>query len=792
MNNTIYLLFLCFIVFGVRINCFSQDFKQTIRGTIVDADTKETIVGAAISITDLSPVVGTMTDINGAFELRDIPVGRHHLRVNFIGYKEAQLAEILVNTGRQTVLNIELTPSITQLSEVNIVAESTDKDKSINTMASISARRLNMDEASRYAGGMYDAARMASSFAGVVASEGDGVNDIVVRGNSPRGLLWRLEGIEIPNPNHFTDGQGGTGGAICIISSNSLASSDFLTGAFPAEYGNAFSGIMDLNLRKGNCTKREYAIQLGVAGLEAAAEGPLSTKNGSSYMINYRYSALALIAQSGLVNLGDNNRPPVFQDVSFNVHLPTKQFGTFSLFGIGGMSTTGTDPVKDTAQWRATGEGQKQELEEHAMGVLGLKHYVLFPNKKTSLRNTLAVSTQYDEWHAGYLNTNYSYTQTYHDRFTYPSIKTHTSISHRFSNKHVVAAGLIWQQLYYRMYLKQRMNDSLRERINQQGNTALWQSYLQWKYRISERFELNSGVHYQYFALNQNATIEPRIGCKWMIGERSSLNAGFGIHSRVESIASYTATITLGDKPEQINRSLGFTKAYHYVLGLNHSFTSNLRTKVEVYYQQLSDVPISATEQSPISALNFSYGIPDQKLINAGKGYNYGFECTIEKFYANNYYVLFTTSLFESKYKNYDLPWRNTAFNGNYVVNVLAGRDFLFGNKQQHTFGINGKVLTRGGFCTTPIDMEVTKQTGEISYKLDQLYSEHLPAFYRLDCGLQVRINRQTYSYTFALNVQNLLNKPIVLGYEYNSKTQTIKSIEGMGLLPLLTYRLEF
>lgn len=782
-------LFLFFITYQIAV---SQEFKQTIRGMVVDADTKEAIIGAAVAITDIAPQLGTMTDENGAFELRDVPVGRHHLRVNFIGYKETQLAEILVNTGRQTVLNIELTPSVKQLAEVSVVAESSDKDKSLNTMASISARRLNMDEASRYAGGMYDAARMASSFAGVVATEGDGVNDIVVRGNSPRGLLWRLEGIEIPNPNHFTDGQGGTGGAVSIISSNSLASSDFLTGAFPAEYGNAFSGVMDLNLRKGNTAKREYAIQLGVIGLEAAAEGPISQKNGSSYMINYRYSALALLAQSGLVNLGDNNRPPVFQDLSFNVHVPTKRFGTFALFGVGGKSTTGTDPVKDTMKWRLSGEGRDQELEEHAMGVVGLKHYILFPNKKTSLRNTVAASTQYDEWHAGYLQMDYNYTQTYHDRFTYPSIKTHTIVSHRINNKHIVSIGAMWQQLYYRMYLQERDGDSLHEKINQNGNTALLQSYAQWKYRISEQFELNSGVHFQYFLFNQQKTFEPRVGLKWSVGERSSLNAGFGVHSRVESIASYSSYIMVDGKPEQANKSLGFTKAYHYILGFNHSFSQNLRTKLEVYYQQLTNVPIGATQQSSLSALNFSYGIPDQKLVNAGKGYNYGIELTLEKFYTNNYYLLFTTSLFDSRYKNYDLPWRSTVFNGNYVVNVLAGRDFLFGSKRQHTFGINGKVLSRGGFRTTPIDLEATKVAGEIVYKLDELYSQHLPAFYRIDFGLQVRINRQNYSYTFALNVQNLLNKPIVLGYEYNAKYKIISEVKGMGLLPLLTYRLEF
>lgn len=786
-KNLLYLIF-----FISHLSPYAQNFQQTIKGTVVDRDTKETLIGATVSIQNTNPLKGAVTDNNGNFRIEGIAVGRHTLKVSYLGYKEMNVPEILVSTGKETVLTIEMVQNVSELKEVKVVASGQDKDKAINSMAAVSARKLNMDDANRYAGGFYDPARMVSSFAGVSAVEGDGVNDIVIRGNSPRGLLWRLEGIEIPNPNHFTDGQGGTGGAISILSSHVLSTSDFFTGAFPAEYGNAFSGIMDLNLRKGNDEKREYAFQLGVTGTEFAMEGPLSKSSKGSYMINYRYSTLGYLSQVGLIDLGNNNLPPVYQDIALNLNLPTRKSGSFSFFAVGGHSTTGTEPIKDSLQWNGD-DGKYYETENHWMGVAGLKHLYLLPDKKTFFKTVLATTYQRDKWQDGILDKNYNRFNEYADDFSYPVLRGSIQVNHRLNVKNTLVGGIIYSQLFYDMYLREYNNSTIKydTLLNQNGNSNMFQSYFQWKHRVSDNFEVNTGVHYTRLAINKHYSIEPRLGLKWSVSPKSALNFGLGIHSRAEAISSYMALIPMPDGSSQaINRNIDFTKSLHIVAGYDYAFLQNWRLKLEAYYQSLYNIPVEDKAGSKLSALNFGYGIPDIKLVNKGKGYNYGGELTLEKFYTNDYYTLFTLSVFDSKYLANDNRWYNTVFNCRYVTNFLAGKDFKFGVDKQNVFGMNLKAVLRGGNRISPIDVEQSLINHQIVYDDENAYSDKLPAFYRFDLGTYFRINKQKCSYIASLDVQNITNHQNTLGYEF--RENNIGPVFGKGLIPILNFRIEF
>lgn len=171
---------------------------------------------------------------------------------------------------------------------------------------------------------------MAANFAGVSIVD-DSRNDIIIRGNSPIGLLWRLDGVEVPNLNHFS-AAGTTGGPVSMINNNLLANSDFFTSAFPAEYGNAMSGVFDLKMRNGNNQKREYVGQIGFNGFELGAEGPFKKGEGS-YIVNYRYSVLGLMSKIGMKS-GTGDATPYYQDLSFKINLPRTKIGKLSLFEI--------------------------------------------------------------------------------------------------------------------------------------------------------------------------------------------------------------------------------------------------------------------------------------------------------------------------------------------------------------------------------------------------------------------------------------------------------------------------
>ncbi|HSN50828.1 MAG TPA: carboxypeptidase regulatory-like domain-containing protein, partial [Bacteroidales bacterium] len=220
---------------------FSQTPSQVIRGKIIDVETRVPLQGANVVLLYSDPMKGATSNESGSFVIEKVPVGRHTLKVSFVGYKPAIIPEILVTSGKECLLTIELQALVVLSEEVEIKA-TIDKDKAINPMAMISARSFNVEESRRYAGALDDPMRMVSNFAGVVASAGVNSNQIVIRGNSPKGLLWRVDGVDIPNPNHFAF-VGHSGGGFTIISSQVLSNSDFYTAAFPAQFGNALSGV---------------------------------------------------------------------------------------------------------------------------------------------------------------------------------------------------------------------------------------------------------------------------------------------------------------------------------------------------------------------------------------------------------------------------------------------------------------------------------------------------------------------------------------------------------------------
>jgi Carboxypeptidase regulatory-like domain len=330
----------------------AQEILQTIRGTVTDKETNAPLVGAEVAVLTMNPIMGDVTDPDGNFKIEKLPVGRHSLQVSYLGYEPLTIPNLLVTAGKELVLNLQLVESAVQLEVATVIAKH-DKAEALNEMATVSARSFSVEETSRYAGSFYDPARMATNYAGVaVGSSSDLSNEIVVRGNSPSGILWRLEGVEIPNPNHFGS-MGGSGGGISMLSSSTLSNSDFYTGAFPSEFGNALSGVFDLNMRNGNNEKREYAVMLGALGLEGAVEGPfqpLTPKgerkgNGGSYLVNYRYATLGLLSAVGLNIAGDVT--PKYSDLSFKLNMPTQRAGTFALFGLAGQNSAQFSPKAD-------------------------------------------------------------------------------------------------------------------------------------------------------------------------------------------------------------------------------------------------------------------------------------------------------------------------------------------------------------------------------------------------------------------------------------------------------------
>jgi hypothetical protein len=769
------------------------DFTQTITGTIVDAVTGSPLIGATIVLLDSDPLIGTITDANGVFILKDVPVGRRSLEISYMGYHKKIIPHILLISGKQVDLQISLEENALEMEEVVIKAGS-GKEEAINEMAVVSARKFTVEETERFAGSLGDPARMVANYAGV-STQNDSRNDIIIRGNSPIGVLWRLEGIDIPNPNHF-GALGTTGGPVSMINNNLLANSDFLTGAFPAEYGNATSGAFDLNMRSGNRQKFEFTGQVGFNGFEAGMEGPLfSMSNGqkASFLVNGRYSTMGLIDKIGF-SVGTGDAVPQYKDLTFMVDLPATKAGRFKIFGLFGDSyiELGRDASDTTAnnyntQGTATNFGA-------GLGVVGASHTYFF-NEKTRIKSTFS-------WQATNSSTILDSMKQEQVLPFLRSWQTETRLSFSTQLKQKIDArnhysvGLTIDQFHVD-YIDSLNHPDYHEfvtRQNVEGDMLMARVYGQFQHKFGEEFTGYIGVHTQYFGLSDEMAVEPRMGLKWQVKPNQSLNLGFGVHSQIQpKVVYFTETYdSLTNTYHRTNESLGFTRSNHYVLGYDLMLSENFRIRLETYFQHLYNVPVkkSFLEFSMMNAGDF-FAIPQEdSLENSGTGRNYGVELTVEKFLGRGYYFLFTSSLFDSKYRGADGILRNTAFNGNFVFNLLAGYERKLGEKLLLTMDM--KTVLAGGRRYVPIDLEASMGEGQEVRDWSRAYESKYDDYFRVDLRIGVKLNGKRASQEWAVDLQNVTGFQSVFMEGYDAAKQEIYTVYQQGFLPMFLYRVQF
>ena len=764
---------------------FSQQQVQTIRGVIVDQQSKKGIEQASVSIQGTS--LGAVTDSSGAFVILQVPVGRVTIRVSHIGYEPLQLYNVVVESGKETMLNLELLEKL-NVTQKEILISGRREKLTGRQMATVSAVEFNAEDSRRFAGSRNDVARMASNFAGV-NSVNDGSNDIIIRGNSPLGLLWRLEGIDIPNPNHFGS-LGATGGPVGMLNNNVIGQSAFYTGAFPAQFGNATAGAFDLSLRKGNDNKHEFTGQVGFNGLEVGAEGPFSKKSRASYLVYYRYSIPGLLKSLG-VDVGVGAAVPSYQDISFKIDVPTKNAGQFTLFGMGGKSSIDfKGDLKDTSNFY--NDPYSDLYNATKMGVAGLKHTCFF-NKSTSYTLTLAATGSNVTTRQDSLDADRVPHKNYRENGNEWRYVVSAVVNKKFSASDRLTAGITADQLHY------SYSDSVLDRdygfkpfLTERNHTELLRGFAQWQHRFSNRITLNTGVYTQHLTLNKKTSVEGRIGIRYALNNAGALTLAYGTHSQMQTLMTYFNETRSGDNFIQTNRGLGFTKSNHIVAGWEQSLKNAWKYKVEAYTQLLSNVPV---ERSPSdwSLLNLGAGYgggAEDSLVNKGKGYNYGLELTVDKPFSNGYYALATVSVFDSKYKGSNGVTHNTAFNGHYVVNTLAGKEWQIHG--MHTIAVDFKLTTAGGKRFTPINEAASKISGRVIYDDEHSFEEKTKAYFRLDLKLTYRMNNKGFTQEFFVDLQNVTNHKNIFNEWYDSRSGKIRTQNQLGFWPNFNYRIQF
>lgn len=769
---------------GFCLSISAQHLTQNIRGTVTDKASGIPIAYATIQLED-APDRGTITDSIGNFVLKGISLGRHNVKATFIGYEPSLIREVLVSSAKEVFLEIAMTENAQELNEV-VVRPQVNKEQALNKMALTGARMFSVEEASRYAGGMDDPARLASSFAGI--SAGVSHNGISIHGNAPHLLQWRLEDVEIPNPNHYADIATLGGGILSSLSNHVLGNSDFFTGAFPAEYGNAVSGVFDMKLRNGNNRKVENTIQAGILGIDIASEGPLSKKHNASYIVNYRYSATGLLAHLNMVDLGGTFD---YQDLNFKFNFPTRRLGTFSIWGTSLIDKYGSDLEKDISKWEYLGDGSDSKTDQY-MAAGGISHrYFIRENGllKTTIATTYFKSTasidmfDTDLNSTPYLdmsreNTNLVFTTSYNHKF-----------SARFTNK----TGASFTQMFYdmKMNLAPFVATPLDVISMGDGSTSLFSAYTSNSIGIGNNFTLNLGLNTQVLTLNKHWTLEPRIGMKWQATAKTSFALAYGLHSRMEKMdVYYTQTPQTGDA--LVNKDLDFTKANHFMLTFSYKISDDMLLKIEPYFQTLFDVPVRANDS--YSVLNREDFYVEDALVNKGKGRNIGVDVTLEKYLSRGYYYMFTGSLFDSRYCGGDKVWHNTKFNRHYILNLLGGKEWMMGRNKQNILSVNAKLTLQGGDRYSPIDEAATLEhpDKEVQYDETRAYSQQFSPIFLTNFSLSYKMNKKKCTHEFAVKLLNATNYKEYGGHEYNLKTGKIEPNRFAMSLPNIYYKVEF
>ncbi len=762
---------------------------QTVKGIITDADSKKPLAGATVSLLTGSKKTA-LSDSAGQYRLNNIEVGRHSFVITFSGYEQRTVNEVLVSAGKQLEINVTMTEDVKKLDAV-IVKGNRNRSKAINEFATASARQFSVEDTRRYPASLQDPAQMVQNFAGV-SGMGD-QNTIVVRGNSPVGVLWRLEGIEIPNPNHFSL-LGTSGGGISMLSSSTLANSDFYTGAYPPEIGKATSGVFDLNLRTGNKDKKEHSFMFGLLGIEAASEGPFKKGGESSYLINYRYSTLGLFKL--FVDFGNNI--PGYQDLSYKLNFVTKKAGSFQFFGLLGANSNVDKGEKDSTLWKFDKPNIAQKINS-GTGVIGLAHQYFF--SKSSYIKTIVAATGTS--FKGFVDTlnprnNYSRERIWNANQQDRAYRISVLYNNKINAANTLRAGLIASHITY-LFKEDNYDDAekiWRTFFSTKGNTQYYQAYVQWKHRFSNRISLLTGMHSSLWTLNNSYSIEPRAAFTYHAARSQVITLAAGLHARPENISTYVFDGSAsGGSRSTANIGLGMTKAAHVVAGYEKGFRTGWRVKAEAYFQHLYNVPVEEKQNSWFSMLNASmaYDLIDVgKLVNKGTGANYGIDLTVEKPFNKNYYVLFAGSLFRSTYKTYEGIQYNSLFNRSYQANIVTGKEWRKGRNKKNIFGINAKVLTSGGMRQSPIDLAASNEAGKVKYQQGKYFTGKTGAYFRMDLGFSYKINKKYSTHSISIDIQNVTGRKNVFSEGWDKRTQRVQKVYQLGTLPFINYRIEF
>lgn len=739
-----------------------------------DAASLEPLSGAEVLLAHSQPPRGSLSNAKG---LADLSIGhRKHFEVwvFYQGYSPTMLKELQIPPGG--LLQVEaLMQSVSDTIAAVEVMAAKKRGAAHNPWIQMSARGLNLEKTKRLAAGLGDPARTVLSLPGVIGANDEG-NELIIRGNGPRQLQWRLQGLDIPNPNHFVNGPGSSGGAVLMLSGASLASADFISGNYPAEYGQALAGVIDMQLAEGNVHEHQYELSAGLMGFTAMAQGPLSKSIRSSYLFNYRYSNLHLLQAAGLGVIG-SNVPPKYQDFSINLKLATPRMGYLNLWFLGGQSKAGFKAERDTSLWEAPHHAQERS-ENQSLAVGGLKHLFRFPKHQAFCLTSLGLShTQSRQTHHQ-LDANFNRQLLEGQKSSNRSVHLHSFFQQKINSSLKWRIGL--QAKLSKALLEHESLNNKEKQAAYPLNAALY-GEISWQWRA--RWNLQLGFRKSYYSLNESLSVDPRLSTTYHMDRHRRLSFGISRLSSSEHFSLYQS--------HPANSKLKNSQAWQSTLSYHQLLLEKMELSVELYGQQLRNIPLRADDSLGLSSLlNAKEHRFSSPYTNGSEGRSFGLEISLERSMTYGYYWQMSASFNRSEFKKtQDIYYQVSRFSTAYAFSFTAGKEWEW---HKGHIGLNLRGQFHANINYIPLNLAESNVQGRAVYQKSQGYSGSYPDYFRLDLGLSYQVDFRSWSWEIRLDLQNFSNHQNVLSHYYHPEERKTAYHFQNGILPVLAFSVVF
>lgn len=766
-----------------------------IKGNIINKSKRESVIFANVQIVGANKAC--TSDSAGNFVLSNVQPGIYCFKVSAVGYKTLISPEYILST-KDLVISFELEENVTQLKEVNITA-------SIFRRVSdtpIGLRLIGLQEIEKSPAANRDISRIVRNYAGVSYSPASYRNDLIVRGGSPSENKFYLDGVEIPNINHFST-QGASGGPVGILNADLIREVGFYTSSFPVNKGNALSSVLDFKLRDGNMEKNSLKATLGASEISLASSGPL-TKN-TTYVVSVRQSYLQfLFSLIGLPFL------PTYTDAQFKLKTKINKYNEISILGLGGI-----DRMK--LNENATGELNKYILnslptisqDTYTFGMV-YKHYSGIHQQTVTLSHSY-LNNRFIK----YLNNDESTDDNI--SFNYKSEEKESKLRFENSSAFSFAKVLVGANLDYSYYSNNTFQKIFTSQpLTNHYDTSLdilrWGLFATMNYESpNEKFTASLGVrtdasNYSSTTSDLSSQLSPRLSLSYQLFNKVYISTSLG---RYFQLPPFTALGYKDNTGKYVNKSLQFMKVDQKSIGITYQASNNLQLSSEMFYKQYDYLPLSVNDQIPLQDKGVDYGVVgNEELISVAQGKSYGIEFMAKWIIPKKLNVSSALTIYRSMYrKNSHETYTNSSWDNQYIFN-LSGTYSL---PKMWSLGI--KISSIGGSPYTPFDVDKSSLVdawdaqGKPYLDYTKYNTMRLPSYTQIDLRVDKTFYIKTYMLGFYLDMQNVgalkqKQQDIVMStgevlnpnapkVEHRYKMKTIEQISGT-LIPTIGITFEF